>query len=172
MDRLATYSERDLVRVFFKRITACLFDSSENGAQAENEVFAALVTPAYHSSRPCRCAKVPLKIGHLARGDLDREIINPWSPSQAGTPGDRGSSREVNVNVRKHAKQRAELTWRGWKSLHMIDDDTQGLWAKKRAYQEQSRELVRSGERTQESLFFVPPEFARKMTITHRSDRF
>jgi hypothetical protein len=25
-----TYSERDLMRVFFKRITACLFDSSEN----------------------------------------------------------------------------------------------------------------------------------------------
>ena len=28
-----TYSERDLMRVFYKRITACLFDSSENSAR-------------------------------------------------------------------------------------------------------------------------------------------
>jgi hypothetical protein len=28
-----TYSERDLMRVFFKRITACLFDSSERGGR-------------------------------------------------------------------------------------------------------------------------------------------
>lgn len=27
-----TYSERDLMSVFFKRITACLFDSSEKAA--------------------------------------------------------------------------------------------------------------------------------------------
>lgn len=32
-DRLMTYSERDLDGVFFERITACLFDSSEKGAQ-------------------------------------------------------------------------------------------------------------------------------------------
>ena len=46
------------------------------------------------------------------------------------------------------------------------------LEAAKRESQERSRALVRSGERTQESMFFIPVEVARTLKIIHRSDEF
>ena len=46
------------------------------------------------------------------------------------------------------------------------------LEAAKRERQARSRVLVRSGERTQESMFFIPAEIARTLKIIHRSDEF
>jgi hypothetical protein len=69
---------------------------------------------------------------------------------------------EAEMNVLTHAKQRAELSRR---RLYRIDDDTTGLWAKKRAYQARCREKVRSGERSPESMFFIHPESLRPRSI-------
>lgn len=46
------------------------------------------------------------------------------------------------------------------------------LEAAKRERQARSRALVRSGERTQESMFFIPVEIARTLKIIHRSTEF
>jgi hypothetical protein len=46
------------------------------------------------------------------------------------------------------------------------------LDAAKREYQARSRALVRSGERTQESMFFIPVEVVRTLKIIHRSTEF
>jgi len=46
------------------------------------------------------------------------------------------------------------------------------LEAAKREHQECSRALVRSGARTQESMFLISPEIARTIIITHRSKEF
>ncbi len=46
------------------------------------------------------------------------------------------------------------------------------LEAAKREHQERSRELVRSGARTQESMFFIPPEIAKTIIVTHRTKEF
>ena len=46
------------------------------------------------------------------------------------------------------------------------------LEAAKREGQARSRALVRSGERTQESMFFIPVEVVKLLKITHRSDEF
>lgn len=76
------------------------------------------------------------------------------------------------MSIRRQARRRTELSWRRYISLHTIDDDTQGLWAKKRACQARCREQVRSRERTQESMFFIHPEIAREMKVTHRTAAF
>ena len=44
--------------------------------------------------------------------------------------------------------------------------------AAKRMQQELSRALVRSGVRTQESMFFIPLGLAKLLKIRHRSDDF
>jgi hypothetical protein len=46
------------------------------------------------------------------------------------------------------------------------------LEAAKRERQARSRALVRSGERTQESMFFISVEIVRTLKITHRSTEF
>jgi hypothetical protein len=46
------------------------------------------------------------------------------------------------------------------------------LEAAKREHQELSRALVRSGARTQESMFFIPSEIAKSTKIRHRTDEF
>jgi len=46
------------------------------------------------------------------------------------------------------------------------------LEAAKREHQECSRALVRSGARTQESMFFISPKIARKIVVTHRTTEF
>ena len=46
------------------------------------------------------------------------------------------------------------------------------LEAAKREQQALSRQLVRSGARTQESMFFISPDIARSLKIRHRSDEF
>lgn len=46
------------------------------------------------------------------------------------------------------------------------------LEAAKRDYQEASREKVRSGQRTQESLFFISPSIVKKMRFEHRTEEF
>ena len=46
------------------------------------------------------------------------------------------------------------------------------LEAAKRERQARSRALVRSGERTQESMFLISPQIARSLKIRHRSDEF
>ena len=48
----------------------------------------------------------------------------------------------------------------------------QQLEAAKRAQQARDRALVRSGARTQESMFFIPGDIARSLKIRHRSDEF
>lgn len=56
-------------------------------------------------------------------------------------------------------------------TLRELVKDNQ-LEAAKRARQERSRALVRSGARTQESMFFIHPDIARSLKIRHRSDEF
>jgi len=46
------------------------------------------------------------------------------------------------------------------------------LEAAKRESQERSRALVRSGARTQESMFFISPEIAKSITVIHRTTEF
>ncbi|MDR3390941.1 MAG: hypothetical protein P4L77_04315 [Sulfuriferula sp.] len=46
------------------------------------------------------------------------------------------------------------------------------LEAAKRERQERSRALVRSGARTQESMFFIPSDIAKSLKIRHRSVDF
>lgn len=46
------------------------------------------------------------------------------------------------------------------------------LDAAKREHQARSRALVRSGERTQESMFFISVEIVRSLKIIHRSTEF
>ena len=54
----------------------------------------------------------------------------------------------------------------------IIDDEYRDdiLRAAKDAGQARCRALMRSGERTQESMFFVSRETVKKMTVRHRSD--
>ena len=42
------------------------------------------------------------------------------------------------------------------------------LEAAKREYQEKSRALVRSGERSQESMYFIAPALVKAATVRHR----
>jgi len=46
------------------------------------------------------------------------------------------------------------------------------LEAEKREHQERSRALVRSGVRTQESMFFISLEIAKTITVIHRTTEF
>ena len=46
------------------------------------------------------------------------------------------------------------------------------LDAAKREQQDRSRALVRSGARTQESMFFIPSDIAKSLKIRHRTDEF
>ena len=46
------------------------------------------------------------------------------------------------------------------------------LEAAKRVHQDRSRALVRSGARTQESMFLVSPNIAKSLIIRHRSTEF
>ncbi|CAM2158994.1 conserved protein of unknown function (plasmid) [Pararobbsia alpina] len=46
------------------------------------------------------------------------------------------------------------------------------LEAAKRAYQERSRELVRTGQRSQESLYFISPAIVRTIKVHHNSTEF
>lgn len=46
------------------------------------------------------------------------------------------------------------------------------LRAAKRKHQEESRELVRSGARTQESMLFIPPDLVRASKFRRRTDEF
>ena len=46
------------------------------------------------------------------------------------------------------------------------------LEAAKREYQERSRELVRSGARTHESMFFIAPSIVKTLKIRHRTTEF
>jgi len=62
-------------------------------------------------------------------------------------------------------------------SISAIDDETEGswderFWAEKRARQERFRELVRTGQRTQESGFFIAPAIARTLKVRHRTEDF
>lgn len=46
------------------------------------------------------------------------------------------------------------------------------LEAGRREQQDRSRTLVRSGVRTQASMFFIPVDIAKLLKIRHRSDEF
>ncbi len=46
------------------------------------------------------------------------------------------------------------------------------LAAEKRERQERSRGLVRSGQRTQKSMFFIPRETAKTLKVYRRTDEF
>jgi len=46
------------------------------------------------------------------------------------------------------------------------------LEAAKRQHQESSRALVSSGARSQESMFFISPEIAKKIIVKHRTAEF
>lgn len=46
------------------------------------------------------------------------------------------------------------------------------LRAAKRKYQEESRELVRSGARTQDSMSFIPRDVVKASKIRRRTDEF
>ncbi|EUJ10554.1 hypothetical protein Meth11DRAFT_1379 [Methylophilaceae bacterium 11] len=46
------------------------------------------------------------------------------------------------------------------------------LEAAKREHQERSRALVRSGARTQESMFFISSDIAKSIKIRHRTVEF
>jgi hypothetical protein len=46
------------------------------------------------------------------------------------------------------------------------------LEAAKREYQARSREQVRSGARTQESMFFIAPAIVRTFKVRHNTDEF
>jgi len=76
------------------------------------------------------------------------------------------------MNVRKHARQRAEQSRRHALRLYAVDDDTTGLWPAKRAQQARDRELVRTGRCSQESMLFIAPEDIRQATIRRRSTEF
>lgn len=48
----------------------------------------------------------------------------------------------------------------------LVSEDV--LRAAKKQRQERSRARVKSGERTQESMFLIAPEIAQKIKVTHR----
>lgn len=76
------------------------------------------------------------------------------------------------MNVRKHAKARSDQSRQRCLRRYLTDDDTVGLWAAKRAQQARSRELVRTGQRSQASMLFIAPEQARAMKMRRRSTEF
>ena len=76
------------------------------------------------------------------------------------------------MKMRKHARQRAEQSRRHAMRLYAVDDDTTGLWPAKRAQQARARELVRTGQCSQESMLFIAPEAIRRATIRRRSNEF
>lgn len=51
-----------------------------------------------------------------------------------------------------------------------VDDDI--LCAAKSGRQEKSKKLVKSGSRSQASMFLIAPEFARKAKVRHRTKKF
>ena len=54
-----------------------------------------------------------------------------------------------------------------------IDDESKSeLWTEKRARQACFRELVRTGQRTQESGFLIAPEIARTLKVRRRTEEF
>jgi hypothetical protein len=75
------------------------------------------------------------------------------------------------MKVLKQTRRRAAHHWKS-APHRMIDDDTTGLWAAKRADQARSRELVRSGARTQESMFLLPKSVIKSAIIRRRTDEF
>ncbi|WP_146242698.1 hypothetical protein [Paraburkholderia silvatlantica] len=76
------------------------------------------------------------------------------------------------MKVRHIAKKRAALARQRALCRCLTDDESTGLWPGKRAQQARDRMLVRTGQRTQESMFFIPPEIVRVSTFLHRSHEF
>lgn len=76
------------------------------------------------------------------------------------------------MKVRHIAKKRAALARQGALRRYLTDEKSTGLWPGKRAQQARDRMLVRTGQRTQESMFFIPPEIVRASTFRHRSHEF
>ena len=56
------------------------------------------------------------------------------------------------------------------KNIKLVKDIQ--LEVAKREHQERSRALVRSGARTQESMFFIPKEIAKTIIVTHMTTEF
>lgn len=76
------------------------------------------------------------------------------------------------MKVRTNAKKRAVLARQRAFRRCVTDDESTGLWPGKRAQQARDRMLVRTGQRTQESMFFIAPEIVRASTFRHRSQEF
>lgn len=76
------------------------------------------------------------------------------------------------MNVRKHARQHAEQSRRRAMLRYLIDDDTTGLWVAKRAQQARSRELLRTGQCSQESMLLIAPALVREAKITRRFNAY
>lgn len=55
---------------------------------------------------------------------------------------------------------------------HDSDFDDEILRAAKRKYQDESRALVRSGARTQESMLFIPKSVIKRATFRRRTNEF
>lgn len=79
---------------------------------------------------------------------------------------------KIQMKVRDNAKKRAALARQRALLRSLIDDESTGLWPGKRAQQARDRMLVRTGQRAQESMFFIPPEIVRASTFRHRSHEF
>lgn len=76
------------------------------------------------------------------------------------------------MKVRLHARKRSARYWQRFLCLNRTDDDTTGLWAAKRADQARSRELVRTGQATQDSMIFIPRDVIKAATFRRRTDEF
>lgn len=73
------------------------------------------------------------------------------------------------MKARKNARLLAEQSRRCSMRRCMVDDESTGFWAEKRARQARSRELVRTGQRSQQSMLLFPPEIVRQMKVRHRT---
>ncbi|MGF6444732.1 hypothetical protein [Paraburkholderia youngii] len=78
----------------------------------------------------------------------------------------------MSMKLRVHAKRRAAMCWQRFLRLRTPDDETTGLWPAKRAYQARSRELLRSGQVTQDSMAFIPRAVVKASTFRRRTDEF
>ena len=60
--------------------------------------------------------------------------------------------------------------WHMKKQRDIPEDETNNpLWQRKREAQARSRELVSTGQRTQESMFLIPPAIAQTVKVKHRA---
>lgn len=76
------------------------------------------------------------------------------------------------MKVRNIAKNRVVKARQRALRHFLTDDEATGLWPRKRAQQSRARMLVRTGQRTQESMFFISPEIVRSSTFRHRSHEY